>query len=597
MTKSRPHISFALVAGIVLLAALGPINPFTHGWGGETDDFFEHVNLMAWQAHQAGQGSPFPLFSRDIAYPDGGCMFLPDPIGGTASILFVWIFGVAFAHNLLVFTQMLLAGLVLFAVVYKRTGDWASSTLGGIAYAVCPVMLGNIVCGIDEILQALWLPLVIDRALVLVETLKNIDSDTRRVIKSAFWLGTLLAVNAVAQWYYGIYGFLAAGLIVAVGLLSKMPMKRRGTLAAAGLGAAAFGGILIAGPAWLFTRCFSGGQSLFYLGSMDFYITQPSILFSHSADPAFLLRARPHFDNYLHLGYVGFTLPALLAVAVWRKLRLSGGLAALALLFALLSFGPLLGFHGKPVLIEGKMLRLPYYFLYKLLPFFKEMRLPYRFFLAFYACSSLALGLGLAGVWTHLTRRKLFFTIAAAALIVEILSLSGAPWPMTAQDLRCTQGASMLQGDEGAVFDLPMLFAPKGRGKYLVDQSCHHRPVVYGVQGKDFAPSLRDNYFVNLLYVMSQPARRRHGESVDLFKGTRYFDAARAARDLRDQSLDDANLSANIEGDIDALAQIGVTTIAWHRNVDVKDSALPSALMTLLGEPEEFGDLLIYSLE
>ncbi len=583
MTPRRPYLAFGLVASIVILALLGPINPFTHGWGGNTDDFYEHVNLLGWQARQAAHGQPFPLFSRDIAFPDGGCMFLPDPIGGSAMIPFAWIFGAVFAHNLLVFADLLLAALMVFAIVHRRTGDFAAASLAGISYAASPVMLGNVQCGIDEILQAAWLPWVIDRALILVERERE-AVDVRSLACPTLLLAASLAVCTLGQWYYGIYAYLAAGLIVATHLVIK-GAQNRSRLAVAGLAAAVLGALVVAWPASLFTSCFKGGGSLFYLGSMDFYITRAHLLITHSVDPAYLFSPRPASDDYLHLGYLGYVLPALLGFAVARKPRLAGGLVALGAVFVVLSFGPLLGWNGDVVRTESGAIRLPYFFLYKAVPFFKEMRLPYRFFLAFSACASLALGVGWAGFGAGKKKRFLPFVLAAAALLAETALHSGAPVPMASQNLACSPAARELVNGEGAVLDLPIAFGPAARGWYLVEQLCHNRPLPYGVQGKDFAPSLRGNSFINLLYAASAPARRAANESTDLFKGTAYSGAGQALADLSDGRIDDEYLRGWIGEGIAALAATGVTDIAYHSRLDAPDSMLPKILRVMLGEP------------
>ncbi len=113
----RLHLAVVGAFLAVALLTLGPLDPFSEVWGGATDDFFEHVQLVWWQAHQAAQGRPFPLFTTDLAFPDGGKMFLPDPIGGTAAIPFVWVMGTAFAYNLLMLANFVFAGWAVGAPV------------------------------------------------------------------------------------------------------------------------------------------------------------------------------------------------------------------------------------------------------------------------------------------------------------------------------------------------------------------------------------------------------------------------------------------------------------------------------------------------
>lgn len=584
---------------LVAILLLGPLHPGREMWGGATDDFFEHVQLLWWQAHQAARGNPFPLFTTDLAYPDGGAMFLPDPIGGAFAVPFVWLLGTAPAFNLLTLADLVFAAWAMRRLVRRRTGDGAAAFLAGTLYGFSPVLLGNVHNGITETIQAGWLPLFLDSLLTLLDEARR-PTGRRRAAWLIFLTGLTWALTALGQWYYGIYACLLFGLVVPV--KAVWPWSWRSWLyAGAALGLFA---ILIFPPAWLFIGSVRGGGSLFYLGSMDFYITQPDLLLSHSADPAFLFAARPDFENYLHLGYVGFATTAMLLLGLARRRRATLGWLLGAVFFIILSWGPLLGWHSRAVApAPGGNAFLPYTWFYHLIPFFKEMRLPYRFFIAVHLLLAMAIGSGLAGWLPEKRKRTVVFLAFTLAALAETAFLSGAHVPADRQRPEVSPLLAELAADPeaGAVMDLPFHFGPAARGAYLVGQTVHHRPIVYGIQGRDFAPSLRANLAINVLFEASQtgtilePARR------DLFRGQTGQSARELTACLGVEEPCPAPSASRLRQALSSLLSLKINTFVVHRPLLAESPDQPPLerlCQTLFGSPiAQDAQVTVYRLD
>jgi len=550
---------------LTALVMLGPLNPWKEIWGGATDDFFEHVQLLWWQAHQAAQGNPFPLFTTDLAYPDGGGMFLPDPIGGFFAVPWVWLLGAAPAFNLLTLANLVFAAWAMRRLVRRRTGDGAAAWLAGAIYGFSPVLLGNVHNGITETIQAGWLPLFLDALLTLLDEARQ-PTGRRRAARLILLTGLTWALTALGQWYYGIYACLLFGLVVPVRAARTWSLR---SWLYAGASLAVFAAFIFP-AAWLFVGSFRGGGSLFYLGSMDFYITQPELLLAHSADPAYLFAARPACENYLHLGYLGFTVTALSLLGLARRRLATLGWLLGALFFIILSWGPLLGWRSQAVVpASGGNAFLPYTWFYHLVPFFKEMRLPYRFFIAVHLMSAMAIGAGLAGWLPKKRGRAPVFALLALAVLAETAFLSGTHVPADRQRPDVSPLLADLAADPeaGAVMDLPFHFGPAARGAYLVGQTVHQRPIVYGIQGRDFAPSLRTNLVVNVLFEASRTGTILEPAHRDLFRGQAGQSARELAACLSAGAPCPAPLRRQLGRALSELSALKINTFVVHRSL------------------------------
>jgi hypothetical protein len=573
----HPHRIALAVYVLLVLATLGPLQPFADVWGGSTDDFFEHVQLVGWQAWKAAEGRPFPLSTTDLAYPDGGSLFLPDPIGGTAAVPFVWVFGYAFAYNLLMLADLIFACWAMFWLARRRTSDFWAALLAGGLYGLSPVLLGNLNNGITEIMQGGWLPLFLGLLLTLLDRAAE-PGDRRADARLIVATGVTMMLVALGQWYYGIYACLLFGLVV--------PARARLNLRAWWLATAALAvfAVTIFPVAAVFAASFKHGGALFYLGNMDFYLTQPTLLLQHSADPAHLFSARGDFENYLHLGYVGFVVPALAVVGLARRRWRTAAWLGAAAFFIVLAFGPFLGWNGEAITRGGEPILMPYYLLYKIVPYFKEMRLPYRFFIVVHLCLALAVAHALTGLAGTRRWRPAVFVALFATCWIETAMLSGAPVPAARQNVVVPAALQELAAlpTPGAVFDLPLQFGPPARGRYLVGQLVHRRPLVYGIQGRDFAPSLRANLTINVLALATEGLTLEPGP--DLYKGTRYQAAVEAKACLIDGGCPDRLIRELAQGHAD-LIKTGVRYLVLHHRLIGPDSPLPVLCERLAGAP------------
>jgi len=156
--------------------------------------------------------------------------------------------------------------------------------------------------------------------------------------------------------------------------------------------------------------------------------------------------------------------------------------------------------------------------------------------------------------------------------------------PAERQDVTAPAGLAQLGRDPaaGAVLDVPIQFGPGARGRYLVAQTAHGRPLVYGIQGRDFAPTLRGNLAVNVLF---EAGRRRVALAAgpDLFRGHKYSSACLLADCLPDTDACPGWIRSELRQSVTDLAGHGVRFVVLHQ--DLVQGNETAAVMTAM-----FGD-------
>ncbi len=485
--KSSIAIHAAAVVAYAALAVvlLGPLDPGAEIWGNNTTDVYTKLNLRAWQASQAAEGSPFPLRTNHLLYPDGSKLFMADPVGGVLIIPVVWVMGAAAGYNVLVAGNLVFGCWAMFWLVGRRQprrDRWAALLAGGI-YGLSPLALGHINNGVTEIQQIGWLPLFVGALLALYDDARE-PSGHRRA--------GLLALGAAAAWWccavasHWYFGMFASGLFVLLlGALAIHAWDRRLILGLA-LRFAAAGAIfavLVLPVVLVFLSSMDGEAGI--TRGLD---GENANRMRFRADAAFLFASRApenaDVEVYLHLAYLGFLAPLLAAAGLLRagSRRVVAACLAAAVLFGLLAFGPDLMVHNHNT--DSPLVRalMPYNLVSTVVPFFDSIDFPYRFFLLVHLFVALAAGVGLAGLLPKLRGRGAVYIGGLALVLLEVALLSGVPWPMARQQVSASPAVVALASPAEprfAVFDLPARFDLSALNRYTVGQVFHGRPSVY----------------------------------------------------------------------------------------------------------------------
>jgi len=579
---------------LLVMVFLGPVDPGSEVWGNNTSDVYNHLYLRHWQSHEAALGRPFPIKNTFLHYPDGVTIFLADAIGGVATIPFVWIFGVINGFNMLVLANLIFGCWAMFFLARRLTGDFWSGFLSGGLFGLCPVNLAHVNNGVTELLQVAWLPLFLACFLPLV----NMDRRRNRLYRKRIALLIFLSAGAwwvaavASHWYFGMYLSLLVACIIIIRMFSpgrKRYLKR--IIVAAGLFAIFIIPIVL---------------SFLHFSKDPNNVTRPivgSTVFHHSNSAdllAFFVKkdfGDKEEEKYLHLGYLGFVIPSLIALVLFYKKRKMAIIrwTGIGIFFSVLAMGPKLIFAGDAVSVFGHEIPMPYLLFMKIIPFFDSMDFPYRFFLMTHLCFALAIGIGLSGLWKDNKWRGGIFLFLLALAMAEIGLMSGTPIPMEKQKISPVGPVAALEKETSdlAVLDLPIRFKMKALNRFVTNQIFHNRPIAYSNFASTnfpFSKSLAKNNLVINLFALAGNTKEvydasSHISGDPLNKMERLEEAKRLLSCLKEETPWERSLEKAINHDLAALKNIGLTRFMLHEDLMLPGSILPEILPLIFGPP------------
>ena len=411
-----------------------------------------------------------PWVTEDINYPDGGLVWIGDPLGATLMAPVVWAFGAAAALSTLIWLQLLLAGWVThrFAaefLVWRRGGGargWGPY-VAGLSMVLAPILVTHIHNGETSALWVGWTVL----AVWLGWRAASDPAPLRLALASGAFV-----LAGVADWYGGM---IAGCFLAAIVLVGTHPMDspwnvgRWAPLLAGALLLSAYG-LLVAPIAGApdavdavqsvdqiraLTRSHGAADPLTYVAVGDYRSPDYRVVSSMTY-------------RVIHGHYLGWVLIALAGWSFVRRRRNTAFLWLGSAFCCLLSLGPVLVTAGKPVLLADTLaIPLPFYLLESLRGF-DRLTDPWMI------SGGVAIGLSLlAGLAVDQRGSR----VALAALIAVALD---ACWVSPTSELRKSihgQTEPALQelatAAPGAVVNYPL---ESGRA-YLYEQTLHGKPV------------------------------------------------------------------------------------------------------------------------
>lgn len=458
-------------------AAIDPGGAFI---GHPGNDVWNHVWGFWWVGDELSNGR-FPLYTDLLRFPGRSSLYFIDTVGAVATLPIQWVAGVAVAYNFAVFSCFFVAAfgawlLCRYLLQHRTAYADEVALLGAIAYGLSPHLMAQAYNGISETLTAGSLPLTTWAFLRLLDRPK-------------FWravaLGALAGSGMLANWYYGLFGFLAA-MILGIGAATTRweRIHWRWIPGVAVLGAAL--ALTITAPGLLaFAASLEGPEAIV---NRDPEFVWKSLVGHNMTDAVSMFRPGKvyspdlkalHGEELLIVVYLGWTLLAGAALGLWAMPRWRDRLPWLAWLafFSLMTLGPYLFVAGEYVTIDDRRIPLPFLAFFDAVPLFDRISHPFRFVMP--------VQLGLAALaCIGLAYRPRAWAWAASALVaVEFLLLSPAPWPLARSSAAIPAFCETLAADPepGAVLDLPMALPNLERAIYHYWQTAHRRPSPYSL--------------------------------------------------------------------------------------------------------------------
>ncbi len=486
---------YAVLATVLCGPVLG--DPTHLALGHPGNDIWNHVWGYWWVEWAIAHGR-MPLHTNLLGWPGGGSLWFIDIFNAIVTLPIQWLAGPVAAYNGGMWLNLVLCGVAAHALAKKVTDSDEGAVLAGVAYMTAPHLLAQMYNGISETVGAGWLPL----ALLTLRDAVHDPTPRRGAVA-----GLVVALTAVANWYYGLFaGIVLAGLLVRAGLRESRRRFRAKRLRGPALALLA-GGLVAAAVAAVPFGLFA--QSM---GAKDALVTRDpgfvwmTLVMHNMTDALALVHPGKFYSPDLHAAFgEDLIVVVYLGAALWIPALLVFGTAQaraaepwLLLLgtFVLLSLGPFLYVDGQYVGVGGGWLPLPFLLLFQWIPMFSRISHAYRFTVG----STLALSVLAAFAVKASPRYGL--TAAKAALLLgtlrvgESLFLSPAVFPLPVSLVSVP--AIYKQISTGAVIDLPITMPVLARSKLLINQIIHQQPVPFGLN--DPVPKyLHQNHYTHYI--------------------------------------------------------------------------------------------------
>jgi hypothetical protein len=487
----REHrLQLAILLGLALLI-LWPL-PLGQGFlGHPLSDMPDHVQGSWWWGAEIN-ALRLPLVTTTTHLPAGQELWYVDPVGAAIAVI-LRPFGYPLAYNLTLLVELLLVGVLLYRLAWRRFEQRGAALLAATIGMSAPFLLGLVHSGLTEYLGLFFPVLFLGDALLVLEGRKRA------------WLFAAIGVAlcAAQALYYAAFAVL---LLLCLGVGSDWKLRARRLVPTALLG------LLFCVPlGWHVLSGVLGEGGAVSAGSAPGW-QQPSL---PATDLSLFLRPGDHYfpdtpalgnPGILHVHYLGWVALLLACWGFWRHRTLRPHRWGV-LVFGVFAMGPALAWGGELVMLGPEPLSLPLAVLYRL-PFspWELVHHPYR--MTAFLVPLLALGAAAA-----VSRLPRWVAWGALPLVLlENLLLSPAVWPLPVTEAEPPAVYQRLPGP-GGVFDWPPDATTQNR-RYQLWQVQHERAVPYGVNVFLREPLMRDPLVAELLEALEDPAARVRNRDV-----------------------------------------------------------------------------------
>jgi len=460
--RRLPPVAVYLGLAVVLTwpAALHPVRAVP---GADRTDLWDSLWSIWYVWMRLSSGTLPYRVDGLLDHPDGGVLWVADPVNAVLALPLVPLVGAAAAWSLLVIGHLTFTGIAAhrLAEAVSPTRPWAG-WVAGVLYASAPMTLAHVRNGASEAVGMGWM------AWAALRLVRLQQAPTR---KNAAIAGVAVALTTVANWYAGVGIFLVAGFV----LLSTR--TRSGWIGIVSAGVLAT--TLVLPVAWLARNAATAEDNVVGIKTDREIATVRRTIgpadpegYVHPGDfrsPDFRELSR-YGEEYIHCHYLGW-VALLVAAASLRSRAGTGVWWATALVAAALACGPVLAQKGGAVIVQGNLaIPLPY-FLVERLPGFSSLSLLWRLAQGTVLALAVLAGRAAGG-------RAWIAGLVAGGALAESLWIS----PMAGQ--RATTNAelpapivALAEEPAGAVMNFPVV----GGRAYLYEQTVHGKVLTGGL--------------------------------------------------------------------------------------------------------------------
>jgi hypothetical protein len=495
------HHLVALLSYLVLTLAM--TYPLVRVLGqaipGDNFDGWQNVWNLWWIKRSLLVLQTSPYFTYEVYYPTGAPLYFQtlNIFNGLTFLPFSLATNLFVAYNTVVLFSFVVGGygaylLALYVLRKRDPTPWHPwvAFLAGVIYTFSPYHFAHLL-GHLQLVSLEWLPFYL---LFLLMSLDRIDKSrlppSSSLVKqlltylSLAWKPALfLLLTALCDWYYAFY----LVCFTALGVLWTMWRRR---IVWSPLVTAGMIGILIVIPlSPLLITIVS--ETL----TADYMLPPPGSDVELSADLlAFITpnefhplwgetvrawSARFSASPAEHIVFAGYSVLLLSAIAItncWRQVRFW---TISALVFFLLSLGPVLHIGGKTALLGFSAIPMPYGLLNRVVPLLFLARSISRFDVLVMLCLGVLGAYGLNEL-LHLMKESQLgqeMRVGAAIATVGLVCFEfwPAPYPISTPEIRPFHYQLSQDKDNYAVLDLPMDW---DRPANMLYQTVHHKPLI-----------------------------------------------------------------------------------------------------------------------
>lgn len=432
-----------------------------------------------WYGTKAIMDPALPFFHTPLMYfPEGANLYFANYFysGVAAAWILKPFLGLVLTYNFLVLSSFALSGLTAYWLIQRITGSAAASILGGFVYAFNPQHF-------EKSLHHVHLASIQFIPLFVLFLLRSRSEPSRLNI---FLAGTFLAVSALCDWNYLVYGFLILLFDWAYSHAENRTwFDARAWTRAAGIGGCAFAlsAFVLVPMIGIGLRHGWGGTAL---PGIDTYVADFAGFWMPNTNHwlASLVPALQSWNAgmtgnvwektaYLGLANIG------LAVFIWIRNPRQAAYFGWALVFTLvLAMGVRLHFLGS---LERFTIPLPYQIL-DYLPFFKQARNPARIMAFAYLFLAVLTGLAAHAILSKIRTnglRAAAFALLAAVLVADFFQVARSSTPVELPGyyrvIRADYDASEKK--------FGLLNIPWEQARFSMYQTLHEMPDAQGYMG------------------------------------------------------------------------------------------------------------------
>ncbi|MBQ7568346.1 YfhO family protein [bacterium] len=540
-------------------------------------DVWKHLWGAWWMHSELGQGR-FPIWTNLQNFPDGGKLYVIDPLNAICTSFTMPVLGLVTAFNLTQTLQLLAASLAAWGLTRWLLKDHRLALAAGFIYGFCPFMLSSgIASGIDETSNLAWLPLSIWGLLLCL----NGERPPLAVVLG----GCGLALSAIGSWYFGMTAAIFwMFILIWCAYTQKLPIPYASSInwlypILAGMLAA----FLALPLAVLFAQSLKGESSLlghvniterqekdhleFMYRTFDFKnnATLKSYLFPGKDQ----ISTATDVDRRMKTEYIGFIALLLAGISLWKTPRQAIFWAIAALLFGVLSLGPY--FAISPEIALSNPWSPVYLFAYYVVPGFRMVAICDRLSIGVQLSVAILAAMGIKVFLPNGWKGTALALLICASIATEIIYISPVPWPIpnSSADIPLVYKELASKKDRLGLICLPLNRRQPSLqpGEYYYWQTAHGKPLP-GTLTTRFSEQMMENRLAGTLYLC---ADERFVPSPD---ATIYLSGL---KELRESGF----------GWIVINGGIGYKTSEKNQN---------ELLTKLLGKPQQFGEDFLYDL-